>query len=98
MGLPETLASDVDNILAQEWSIRDGEVVPETEAVALAGGAVRLSATMLYADLADSTELAMNCDRRVAAKVFKSFLTCCSRVILERGGAIRSFDGDHVLG
>ena len=98
MGLTENLAADVDRILAQEWSVRDGYVVPETQDVALAGGAVRLSATMLYADLADSTHLVMNYDRRVAAKVFKSFLTCCSRLILERAGAIRSFDGDRVLG
>jgi class 3 adenylate cyclase len=98
MALIDELNNDVSSILSNNWSIRDGQVVPFSEQVTLAGGAVRLDATMLYADLADSTELAMNFDRRVAAKVFKSFLTCSSRIIRARGGEIRSFDGDRVMG
>lgn len=97
MAIKEDLESEVDDILSQPWDIRSGNVVPETESVALAGGAVRLAATMLYADLADSTEIAIY-DRRVAARLFKSYLACCSRIIRERGGDIRSFDGDRVMG
>jgi adenylate cyclase len=98
MSLKDDLATDVNNILAQEWNIRDGQVVPKTQDVALAGGAVKLIVTMLYADLADSTELVIEYDRRVAAKVIKCFLTCCSKIIRARGGEIRSFDGDRVMG
>lgn len=98
MALKDELGADVDNILRREWSVRDGQVVPRTEDVALAGGSVKLEATILYADLADSTELAMTYDRRVAAKVFKSFLSCCSRIVRVHGGEIRSFDGDRVMG
>jgi|SRR2546423_4467468 len=98
MGLKDDLESDVNSILRQEWDIRDGQVVPTTDSVALAGGAVRLTATMLYADLADSTELAMNYDKRIAAKVFKCYLSCCSKIIRARGGEVRSFDGDRVMG
>jgi adenylate cyclase len=97
MSLLDDLKTDVDTILGQTWDIRDGEVVPESESVALAGGAVKLEATMLYADLADSTQLAM-WDWRVAARVFKSFLACSSRLIRAREGQIRSFDGDRVMG
>lgn len=97
MALAEDLEDEVDDILSQAWDIREGNVVPETESVALAGGAVKLDATMLYADLADSTKIAMY-DRRVAARLFKSFLTCCSRIIRLRDGYIRSFDGDRVMG
>jgi class 3 adenylate cyclase len=71
--------------------------VPDTDDVALAGGSVKINATVLYADLADSTELAMF-DRRVAAKVFKSYLMCATRLIRGLGGAVRSFDGDRVMG
>lgn len=98
MGLADALRKDLDNVLGAPWSIRGGLVVPSTSKVHLAGGAVRLSATMLYADLADSTELAMLHDRRVAAKVFKCFLACASRLIKARGGEIRSYDGDRVMG
>jgi len=40
----------------------------------------------------------MNYDKRIAAKVFKSFLSCSTRLIKEHGGKIRSFDGDRVMG
>ena len=98
MSLTDELSQDVDSILRQEWNIRDGQVVPKTEDIALAGGAVKLHVAMLYADLADSTELAMNYDKRVAAKVFKSFLACSSKLIRKHSGEIRSFDGDRVMG
>lgn len=98
MSITDQLSQEVDGILRQEWAIRDGQVIPKTEDVALAGGAVKLAVTMLYADLADSTELAMGYDKRVVAKVFKSFLSCSSRIIRAEGGEIRSFDGDRVMG
>jgi len=97
MAIKDDISSDVTSILAQSWTIRDGLVVPETDDVNLAGGAVRLQATMLYADLVDSTTLAIY-DRRVAARVFKSFLASCARIIRHRGGYVRSFDGDRVMG
>ncbi len=98
MGVKTDLESAVGGIIAQAWNIRDGLVVPSTSDIALAGGAVRLTATMLYADLADSTVLAATYDRRVAAKVYKCFLTCASKLIKEHRGVIRSFDGDRVMG
>ncbi len=97
MGLKSDLEKAVDGILSQTWDSRDGSVVPSTADVALAGGAVRLKAVMLYADLADSTLLAATYDRRIAAKVYKAFLNCASRIIKANGGVIRSFDGDRVM-
>src|SRR6266542_2413696 len=98
MALADEIDSSVASILNQEWSIRDGYLVPTSDDVALAGGAVKLEATILYADLADSTYLAINADRRVTAKVFKCFLEASSRVIRAQEGEIRSFDGDRVMG
>ncbi len=98
MALKDDLESDVSNVLRQSWDARDGQVVPKTENVVLAGGAVKLNATILYADLADSTDLAIDYDRRITAKVFKSFLLCSSKIIRSCSGEIRSFDGDRVMG
>ena len=98
MGLKGQLEQSVDDILTKSWDTRSGTVVPTTESVALAGGAVKLNAVMLYADLADSTLLASTYDPRVAAKVYKAFLTCASKIIKSQGGVIRSFDGDRVMG
>ncbi|MBK6495918.1 MAG: adenylate/guanylate cyclase domain-containing protein [Gemmatimonadetes bacterium] len=59
---------------------------------------MKLDATIAYADLADSTELAMDYDARVAAKVFRAFLAMSTRILRHEGGSIRSFDGDRVMG
>lgn len=88
----------VDGILSAPWSIREGVVVPETEGVALKNGGVKLDATFLYADLADSTGLAERFDARVAGKIVRSFLACATYLIRSQGGSVRSFDGDRVMG
>jgi class 3 adenylate cyclase len=97
MSIADDVTADVTGVLDQPWDIRDGEVVPEQEDVALGGGGVKLEAVMLYADLADSTRIAMD-DRRIAAKLFKAFLAAASRLIRHRDGYVRSFDGDRVMG
>jgi adenylate cyclase len=97
MALLDDLEGDISDVLSASWDLRDGEVVPSTENVALSGGGVKIAATMLYADLAESTALAM-WDRRVAARVFKAFLAFASRLIRASDGEVRSFDGDRVMG
>jgi len=97
MALKDELGVQIDGVLSQAWDLRDGRVVPTTENVALLGGGVELSGTMLYTDLADSTELA-SWDRKVTARVCKAFLGCATRLIKLEGGQVRSFDGDRVMG
>lgn len=96
MTVEEELNERADTILDETWDIRNGQVVPETEDLGLGNKAVRLSATILYADLADSTELAMY-NQEIAAELFKTFLAISSYLIGLRGGEIRSFDGDRVM-
>ena len=98
MALSDDLANEVQAIISTTWDKRDGRNIPETEEVALAGGAVEIDATFLYADLADSSKMAKELDRRIAAKIIKSFLYCASKLIIARGGKIVSFDGDRVMG
>lgn len=98
MGLAENVDAEVCGTLSKEWNIRNGLVVPVSSDIALAGGGVRLDAAILYADLAGSTKLVMSLDKRVTARLFKSFLGASSRIIRHFGGEIRSFDGDRVMG
>jgi class 3 adenylate cyclase len=93
--LSAELELGVDDILGQTWDLRDGRIVPETDDVKLKGGAVRIEAAILYADMARSTTLVSDYDPRTAARIMKSFLYCSSRIIQDNGGAIRSFDGDR---
>lgn len=98
MALSDDLSGDVQTFITTPWTKRDGRTIPETEEVPLAGGAVEIDATFLYADLADSSKMAKELDRRIAAKIIKSFLHCTSKLIRARGGKIVSFDGDRVMG
>lgn len=92
------LDSDIGTIFNAAWNIRDGNVVPVTDGVALANGAVRLEAVFLYADLFHSTELQRKFDNRMVAKILRAYLSSMSQLIKSHGGTVRSFDGDRVMG
>ena len=98
MGLSDDLSKGVKDILSQSWDMRDGATVPTTDGIKFAGGAVRLDATILYADLAQSSYLATEFQQRTAAKVIRAFLFIMSRLITTCDGKITSFDGDRVMG
>lgn len=98
MALSDDLTRDIQNFISTAWDKREGRKIPETKDIALAGGAVEIEATFLYADLADSSKMAKELDRRIAARIIKSFLYCASKLIVARGGKIVSFDGDRVMG
>jgi adenylate cyclase len=97
MALLDELQEETDAIVRARWDRRDGNVVPETDDVGLGNEAVNLDTTFLYADLADSTELAVY-DEPKAAEVVKAYLMGTTRIIRSLGGQIRSFDGDRVMG
>jgi len=98
MGLTDVLSAETSNILSQKWNIRDGRTVPESETIQFAGGAVRINATVLYADLAQSSYLATEFQQRTAAKVISTFLYNMSRIITSFNGNITAYDGDRVMG
>jgi adenylate cyclase len=98
MALADTLSSDIDSIFSTPWDTRDGQVVPKTEDVALKGGAVKLDAVVLYADLFHSTALAQQVPRTTAAKIVRAYLSSMTRLVTAHGGSVRSFDGDRVMG
>lgn len=97
MALTDELKKDVQTVIDTQWDKRKGQKVPNTTDVKLAGGAVELDATFLYADLADSSKMAKELDRRIAAKIMKSFLSSICRIIRSLDGSIVSFDGDRVM-
>lgn len=98
MGVADDLEAGVAGVLAPVWNSRDGAVIPETADITLNNGAVNLTATYLYADMANSTALAQKYDRPVTAKVIRCYLNAASRLIRHYGGEIRSYDGDRVMG
>ena len=97
MGIVSDLTADVTAILKTRWRTRDGRVVPEAEDVALGNDAVTLDGTVLYADLADSTDLVKKKSAAYAAEVYKCYLHCASKIIEHYEGAVSAFDGDRVM-
>lgn len=95
-GLSDEIEGDVDQTVTSVWESRDGTVVPNSDAIALGNDRVVLDAVLLYADLADSTEMAIG-NQEIASEVFKSYLSGVTKIIRDNGGHIRSFDGDRVM-
>lgn len=95
--LAEELKAQISETASTVWSSRDGRVVPDTDDLTLGNDRVVLDAVLLYADLADSTEMATK-NQVIAAKIFKSYLNGVTRLIRANSGDVRSFDGDRVMG
>jgi len=95
--LSDELTAEVDSTVKSAWSKRDGQVVPESSHLKLGNDRVELDAVFLYADLADSTELAIS-NREITSELCKAYLRGVTRLIRANGGEVRSFDGDRVMG
>lgn len=97
MALSDELRDEVAAVFRARWTTRDGLVVPESDDVRLGNDAVKLDATVLYADLAESTALVDRKKDTFAAEVYKTYLLCAARVIRGEGGEITAYDGDRVM-
>lgn len=97
MALKEELDADVGKIFREVWSEREGQIVPFPEGIKLGNDAVKLEATVLYADMADSTQLVDNKTPQFAAEIYKSYLTCAAKIIKTEGGSVTAYDGDRIM-
>ena len=97
MSLVEDYSNEVEKIFKQQWSVREGKKVPESEDLALGNDAVKLDGTVLYADLDDSTNLVDGYQPAFAAKIYKAYLSCAAKIIRSEGGVITSYDGDRIM-
>lgn len=97
MGLKSDLESEVATIFKTSWTERDGTVIPTDASLKLGNDAVKLTAAVLYADLADSTKLVDGYTNQFAAEIFKTFLHCAAKIIKSYDGAVTAYDGDRVM-
>jgi len=97
MGLKDELSQHVADIYKAVWKERDGTVVPDDTSLTLANDAVKLNATVLYADLADSTTMVDGHKKFFAAEMYKTFLHCAAKIIRSENGDITAYDGDRVM-
>ena len=97
MALKEELEAAVGKIFRESWTERDGQIVPSPESIRLGNDAVKLVGTVLYADMADSTQLVDDYKPTFAAEIYKSYLTCAATIIKSEGGTITAYDGDRIM-
>ena len=91
------ITDEIKAIFATKWETRKGNVVPEAEAITLLNQAVQLEGTVLYADIADSTDLVDGFKDWFAAEIYKSYLIAACRLIENNSGVITAFDGDRIM-
>lgn len=94
----EEFESKIVQILCADWDTQEARVVPKTGDVKQYNGAKKLDATYLYADMADSTLLVKRFEPEMAARIIRAYLRIAVDCIRAKGGHIRSFDGDRVMG
>lgn len=97
MGLKDELEKHVSAIYKAKWDERDGNVAPDDDSLTLGNDAVKLKATVLYADLADSTKLVDGHAAFFSAEMYKTFLHCAAKIIREEDGVITAYDGDRIM-
>jgi len=97
MGLAEELRAEVAGIFRSQWTERDGNAVPTDESIKLSNDAVNIEATVLYADMADSTNLVNTQMKWFAAEIYKAFLRCAAKIISSERGVITAYDGDRIM-
>lgn len=98
MSLGDELKEEVAGIFRQQWTERVGNKVPESEDLQLTNDGVHLDATVLYADMTDSTALVDSHTPLFAAEVYKAFLHCAAKIVRSEGGEITAYDGDRLMG
>lgn len=97
MGFQTDLEQEVSDIFISQWTRRNGRDVPDPGTLRLGNDGCDIVGTVLYADLAQSTLLVDSFEPPLAAEVYKTFLTCCARIIRNEGGTIAAYDGDRVM-
>lgn len=97
MSIGEDLRTEIAATFRASWSERDGTVVPGDSSLTLGNDCAKVDATVLYADLDESTSLVDNHTAHFAAEIYKAFLHCAAKVIRSEGGEITAYDGDRVM-
>lgn len=97
MALKDEIENEVKKTFRDTWNERQGNVVPVAENLKLGNDSVWLDATILYADISDSTDLVDGYKAYFAAEVYKAFLHAAAKIIRSESGEITAYDGDRVM-
>ena len=91
------LEDRIRDYLTGEYEIIETKAIPSPENVAFGKKAYKIKLTAFCIDLRKSTDLLKIHDKETCGKIHKSFLTIATKIIIQNGGQLRSFNGDSVL-
>ena len=81
MTLRNDLNSQIRQILQERWSIKRSRGAPKSDDLNLNNDVVTINATVLYADLDESTKLVDQHEDVFAARMYKTYLACAAGII-----------------
>ena len=97
MPLRNDLNSEVRQILRERWRINPSRGAPSSNDLELNNHGATINATVLYADLDESTKLVDQQEDVFAAQMYKTYLVCAARIISSEQGSITAYDGDRIM-
>lgn len=97
MGYKNDIENKVKDYLDGNYEVEETTSIPTIDNVAFGKKAKKMDLCAYCIDLRRSTELLTSHHKQTSGKIHKAFLAVASRVVLENGGKIRSFNGDGLL-
>lgn len=99
MALKQDIISTVKTILETNFTFEEVGYVPEISNSKLTFNStgLKFTATVLYIDMRDSTEVLNKHNKPTIAKIHKAYLHTTVAITKSLGGEVRSFNGDSVL-
>jgi len=99
MSVKDEITKYAHDTFTSTWTTTDGRKVPTPESnIGLGNVATKINATILYADLSDSTGLVKSHEKAFAAEVYKTYVYSAAKLIRSAGGSVTAYDGDRVMG
>src|SRR3954467_15381589 len=92
-----TLQTLVNEYMSGTYDAYEPRRVPEPADIKLGKHAAKLTATALFIDMRQSSNITNAFRLQTAAKMIKSFIGGAVQIVSHNGGAVRSFNGDGML-
>ncbi len=97
MARQKNLNSEIRKILQEPWTVQRSRGAPRPEDLGLDNVGKTIDATVLYADLDESTRMVETQEPGFAGRMYKTYLVCAARLIRSEQGNITAYDGDRIM-
>ena len=91
------LENTVRDYLSGDYEVTETDTIPSIEQVAFGKKAKKIKLCAFCIDMRKSSDLLTVHNKQTCGKIHKAFLTVVSQIVIDRGGEIRSFNGDGLL-